>query len=108
MREERTYWVYIMTNRLNTVLYIGTTRNLEYRVDEHKQKKLPGFTRRYNITKIVYYEEFTQVMDAAAREKQLKNWHREWKMNLIKQMNPSFRDLAEDWNLPGDPETSSG
>jgi len=103
----RRYYVYIMANKYDTVFYIGTTRNLEYRVWEHKHKVLKGFTSRYNITKLVYYEEFLLAIEAFAREKQLKNWHREWKINLIKGMNPSFNDLAEEWYEPGDAETSS-
>ncbi|RJO58900.1 GIY-YIG nuclease family protein [Candidatus Parcubacteria bacterium] len=87
-----------MTNKSDSVLYIGTTRNLEHRVWEHKHKKIPGFTSRYNVIKLVYYEEFSLAMEAVAREKQLKNWHREWKMNLIKSLNPSFTDLADGWD----------
>ena len=93
----RQYYTYIMANKRNTVLYIGTSRNLEYRVWEHKHKIIQGFTSRYNITKLIYYEEFDMVMDAVAREKQLKNWHREWKINLIKSVNPDFNDLAAEW-----------
>lgn len=92
-----TYYVYIMTNIRNTVLYIGVTRNLEYRIWEHKNKIHPGFTNRYNITKLVYFEEFNLMMDAVQREKQLKNWHRDWKFNLVRQMNPSLKDIAYDW-----------
>ncbi|MCH7492826.1 GIY-YIG nuclease family protein [Patescibacteria group bacterium] len=91
------FYVYIMTNKYNLVLYIGTTRDLQHRVWEHKNKSIDGFTSKYNITKLVYYEEFDMAIDAFAREKQLKNWHREWKLNLIKKMNPLFNDLSIGW-----------
>ncbi|MBI5037396.1 MAG: GIY-YIG nuclease family protein [Candidatus Kerfeldbacteria bacterium] len=102
-----TYYVYIMTNKRNHILYIGVTRNLEYRVWEHKNKAKPGFTSRYNVTNLVYYEEFAMLMDAIQREKQLKNWHRGWKFNLIRKCNPKMVDLAAEW-YERDPETSSG
>ena len=86
-----------MTNKYNLVLYIGTTRDLQHRVWEHKNKSTYGFTSKYNVTKLVYYEEFDMAIDAFAREKQLKNWHREWKLNLIKKTNPFFNDLAIEW-----------
>lgn len=97
----RSYYVYILTNVNNTTLYIGITNNLDRRVFEHKNKLIPGFTKQYNLKKIVYYEECSNPNDAIIREKQLKNWHRDWKINLIKSVNPEFRDLS-------DPETSSG
>ncbi|MFZ6035627.1 MAG: GIY-YIG nuclease family protein [Patescibacteria group bacterium] len=101
------YYVYIMTNKRNNVLYIGVTRNLEYRVWEHKNKIKPGFTSRYKINKLVYYEEFVMLMDAVQREKQMKNWHRDWKFNLVRKHNPAMVDLAAEWS-ERDPETSSG
>jgi putative endonuclease len=97
-----------MTNKYNTVLYIGTTRNLQHRVWEHKNKKVLGFTSRYNINKLVYYEEYTMATDAFLREKQLKNWHRKWKQNLIKTINPHYNDLAEEWYELGDTESDPG
>ena len=66
-------------------------------VYEHKQKKIQGFTKRYNLVKLVYYEKTSDVKIAIQREKQLKNWHREWKTNLIKSENPGFEDLSQDW-----------
>lgn len=93
------YFVYILSNKTNTVLYIGVTNNLDRRVYQHKNKTIPGFTNRYNVNKLIYFEEYTSITDALAREKQLKNWHREWKLQLIKQRNPTLRDL--------DSETSS-
>jgi len=93
--EKRTY-VYIATNRSRT-LYIGVTNNLERRMWEHKQKDGSGFAARYNITRLVYYEESTDIRDAIAREKQLKHWRREKKVWLIERDNPEWRDLSEDW-----------
>ncbi len=84
-----------MTNKVNTVLYVGVTSNLVKRVYQHKNKLADGFTSKYNIDKLVYYEIFEDIKEAIKREKQLKNWHREWKMNLIKQSNPQFNDLYQ-------------
>ena len=92
------YYVYIMTNKSKT-LYTGITNNLERRVYEHKQKLLPGFTAKYNITKLAYYEETTDVLAAIAREKEIKGWLRSKKIKLIKLSNPDWRDLATDWLL---------
>ncbi len=95
-RETKQYYVYILTNKSNKVLYIGVTNNLERRVFEHKNKLVKGFTERYNLTKLVYYEVTNDIHSAMEREKQLKNWHRDWKMNLIGSFNPAWRDLSED------------
>ena len=78
---------------MNTVLYVGVTDNLIKRVYQHKNKLADGFTSKYNISKLIYYETFEDIMEAIKREKQIKNWHREWKMNLIKKSNPEFNDL---------------
>src|SRR5436190_12726281 len=91
-----TYYVYIMTNHSRT-LYIGVTNDLERRVLEHRLGKVPGFTSRYRITQVVYYEKFAQVVDAIAREKQLKGWTRAKKIALIETDNPHWDDLARDW-----------
>lgn len=91
---EKQYCVYILTNKNNTVLYIGVTGNLERRMYEHKQKLIPGFTKKYNTDKLVYFEQTTDVMSALQREKQLKNWHRDWKMNLIQKTNPHWKELS--------------
>ncbi len=89
--------VYILTNVSNNVLYIGVTSQLIIRINEHKEGKFPdSFTSKYNCTKLVYYENFLNVEEAIAREKQLKNWRREWKLNLINQANPQWRDLCEE------------
>jgi putative endonuclease len=97
MKHERTYYVYIMTNQRNTVFYIGVTSDLAGRVYQHKNKLLKGFTSRYNIDKLVYYEEYNDVYEAIQREKQLKNWQRQWKIDLIKKNNPKLKDLSTDW-----------
>ncbi len=93
----KTYAVYIMTNYSQTSFYIGVTGNLQKRVWEHKNKFVEGFTKRYNIDRLVYYELTDSVETALNREKQLKRWHRDWKINLIKEMNPQFKDLSTDW-----------
>ena len=77
--------------------HIGVTSNLPKRVWEHKNKVVEGFTEKYNVDKLVYFETTDSIESAIKREKQLKNWHREWKINLIKEMNPEFRDLSLDW-----------
>ncbi len=92
---EKQYYVYILTNKSNKVLYIGVTNDLERRIYEHKNKMVDGFTKKYNLTKLVYYEATTDVSSAIEREKQLKNWHKEWKMNLVKEFNPEWKDLGE-------------
>ena len=93
----KTYVVYIMTNYSETSLYIGVTSNLPKRVWEHKNKVVEGFTEKYNVDKLVYFETTDSIESAIKREKQLKNWHRQWKINLIKENNPNFRDLSLDW-----------
>ncbi len=103
--------VYIMTNYLNTTLYIGVTNNLLRRIYEHKTKHNEGFTSKYNLNKLVYFELTESIEDALNREKQLKNWKREWKLALINESNPEFKDLSEDIGLTKeliDPESSSG
>ena len=90
------YYVYILTNKINTVFYIGVTSNLVKRVYEHKQKFVEGFTKTYNVDKLVYFECTNDIESAIKREKQLKNWHRDWKINLIKEKNLYFKDLYDD------------
>ena len=96
------YYVYIMSNKSKTI-YTGITNNLHRRVFEHKSKKIKGFTSRYNITKLVYYEITNEVKTAIAREKQIKGWIRKKKIDLIESMNPEWNDLSEDWewDAPG-------
>ncbi|MFQ5458773.1 MAG: GIY-YIG nuclease family protein [Myxococcota bacterium] len=90
----KTYYVYIMANAHNTVLYVGITNDLKRRVYEHKNKLLKGFTRKYNIDKLVHYEETDDVESAIARDKQLKGGSRKRKVDLIESGNPGWRDLA--------------
>ncbi|MDR0873194.1 MAG: GIY-YIG nuclease family protein [Prevotellaceae bacterium] len=85
-----------MTNHYNNVLYIGVTNELTRRIAEHKAKVNKGFTYKYNCDKLVYYETFDLMTDAIAREKQLKNWKREWKNKLVNDFNPEWKDLSED------------
>ena len=99
------YYVYIISNHSNNVLYIGVTNDLARRIYEHKNKLIKGFSSKYNLVKLVYYEITESIESAIAREKQLKNWHRDWKINLINQFNPEWKDLSNDFL---DPETSSG
>ncbi len=90
------YYVYIMTNNSGT-LYAGVTNDLERRVAEHREQITRGFTKRYKITRLVYYEVVSSVNDAIAREKQIKSWRRSKKIELIVSMNPRWKDLALEW-----------
>lgn len=92
-------FVYIMSNEYRTVLYIGVTNDLERRVWEHKNNKGSDFTSKYRAHYLVYYEPISDMNTAIKREKQLKNWHKDWKLNLIKELNPAMKDLASDWAL---------
>ena len=113
-------FVYILSNRNRTTLYIGVTGNLQQRVLQHKAGVGSVFTKRYALTDLVYWEQLNGMDEAIEREKQLKRWHREWKWNLIREKNPQLIDLAADWYsgeeveayrvafIGADPETSSG
>jgi len=90
------YYVYIMTNKSRT-LYTGVTNDLERRVYEHKQKLVPGFTTKYNITRLVYFEVTQDVQAAIVREKQIKGWLRRRKIALIESVNPEWKDLSIGW-----------
>jgi putative endonuclease len=104
----RQYSVYIMTNDSRT-LYVGVTNNLARRAQEHKDKLVPGFTSKYNITQLVWYEHFDGPNDAISREKQLKGWRREKKVALIRSMNPDWSDLSlEDAERPFDSAQGDG
>ena len=92
----KTYYVYIMTNRSGT-LYTGMTNDLKRRVYIHKQKLVEGFTKKYRIDRLLYFEETSSVESAIAREKQIKSWSREKKVKLIEEVNPTWADLSEDW-----------
>ena len=87
------YFVYIISNKSKTI-YIGVTNNLERRMYEHKNKLVEGFSKKYNIKSLVYFEVCSEITDAIKREKQLKNWHRNWKINLIESVNPNWEDLS--------------
>jgi len=94
--EQKQFYVYIATNKTNTVLYVGITNNIIRRGYEHKQELVSGFTSRYKIHKIVYYEIFSTALEALTREKQIKGGSRKKKIDLIKSMNSEFKDLYED------------
>ena len=93
---ERQFYVYIMSNKNNTVLYTGVTNDLRRRVYEHKEKMIEGFTKKFNITKLVYYEILRDAETAIAREKQIKGGSRQKKVGLIKGMNHQWKDLYEE------------
>lgn len=96
MESMHDYYIYILANQRNGTLYIGVTNDLVRRVAEHKQGRVGGFTRRYQLHLLVYYEVTPDVTAAIAREKQLKKWKREWKFDLIESENPYWRDLYAD------------
>jgi putative endonuclease len=93
---EKVYCVYILTNQRNTVLYTGVTGDLRARVHQHREKLLPGFTNRYNVTKLVWYEAGYDAPGAIAREKQIKAGSRQKKIGLINRFNPEWRDLCDE------------
>jgi len=89
-------YVYILASRRNGTLYVGVTSNLVQRVWQHKQHLIAGFTEKYNVTHLVYFEVHDAIYSAICREKQIKKWRRAWKLNLIEKFNPEWRDLYED------------
>ncbi|UOY05406.1 GIY-YIG nuclease family protein [Muricauda sp. SCSIO 64092] len=91
------YYVYILTNKKNGTLYIGISNDLERRIWEHRNKLVEGFTKKYSLNRLVYFEQYQYVNDAILREKRLKKWKRQWKINLIEEENPEWNDLAIDW-----------
>ena len=99
----RSYWVYIVTNRPHGTLYIGVTGSLKRRIWQHRQGEIEGFTRRYGLKRLVYFEEFRDVHNAIARESALKGWRRERKVALIEAENPLWKDLAEAWFEASEP-----
>ena len=103
----RDYYVYILSN-ISKRLYIGVTNNLERRLYEHKNKLIDGFTKKYNLTKLVYFETATDITAAIYREKQLKGLLRSKKITLIEENNPEWDDLSVQWNLLEDPSLRSG
>jgi len=94
------YYVYLLASRRNGTLYLGVTNDLIRRVHEHRKGAAPGFTKQYGVKTLVWYESTPSVYAAISREKQLKNWKREWKLALIEQRNPEWRDLYEDLVRP--------
>ena len=95
----KTYYVYMMTNWNNNVLYTGVTNDLVRRVNEHREKKVPGFTSRYNVNKLVFFESAPDVNAAIAREKEIKGWIRRKKNELINTMNPDWHDLGIEFGI---------
>ncbi len=91
------YYVYILTNWNNRVMYVGVTNNLERRIYEHKNKVLDGFTKKYNVDKLVYFEQTSDIRAAIEREKQIKGWLREKKNALVETVNPEWKDLSLEW-----------
>lgn len=89
------YYVYIMTNKPRGTLYIGVTNNVLRRSYQHKQAEMEGFTKRYKLNKLAYIESFERIEEAITREKQLKNWQRQWKIELIESVNPEWTDYSE-------------
>ena len=92
----RRCYVYILANRRYGVLYVGVTYNLIRRVSEHQQKLSEGFTKTYGVTRLVYFEEYPSALEARARERGLKRWRRAWKLKLVDEFNPDWRDLAKE------------
>ena len=92
----RQYYVYILASKKNGTLYIGVTNNLLKRVHEHKNDLMEGFTQKYRVHSLVYYEVYGDIIDAITREKRMKKWKRQWKIELIEKTNPQWRDLYSD------------
>jgi putative endonuclease len=90
-------FIYIISNKKRTTLYVGVTNNLKRRITEHKEGIGSKFSEKYKLTDLLYFEEIPDIRKAIHREKQLKNWHRQWKLNLIKSLNPELKDLY--WEL---------
>ena len=90
------FYVYILASKKNGTLYIGVTNNLIRRVYEHRNNLIPGFTQKYNVHQLVYYEIFHDIYEAITREKRLKKWKRQWKIDLIKKLNSEWKDLYQE------------
>jgi len=104
MRTQKSYFVYILAS-LSGTLYIGVTNDLQRRVFQHKQHEVEGFTKEYDVDRLVYYESFFVVSNAIAREKQLKGWRRKKKIALIESTNPQWKDLSKEWYEGRGPST---
>lgn len=90
------YWVYILASKPGGTLYVGVTNDLIRRIYEHREGLAPGFTKKYGVKMLVYFEEHGSIIAAIQREKNIKHWSREWKIDLIRSMNPEWRDLYEE------------
>jgi len=93
MASEKIYWVYILASCIGGTLYIGVTSDLVRRVYEHRTGQVPGFTKQYNVQRLVHFEQFSDIENAIRREKRLKKWNRSWKIQLIEERNPNWDDL---------------
>ena len=100
MSTERYYWVYILASGIGGTLYIGVTNNLVRRIYEHREGFVPGFTKRYEVHRLVYYEPHTDIEAAIRKEKRLKRWNRAWKIRLIEESNPNWDDLYSQITSP--------
>ena len=100
---EHSYFVYMLASQRNGTLYIGVTNDLVRRIGEHRAGLVPGFTRKYRVTMLIWYEQHQYVNDAILRERRLKRWHRSWKLELVEAMNPQWRDLYLDLTRDWDP-----
>ncbi len=95
----KNYYVYLLASKRNGTLYIGVTNDLERRIYEHKNHLIKGFTEKYNVHMLVYFEQTSNIEAALQREKQLKKWNRKWKLDLIESINPEWKDLSKDLSL---------
>ena len=95
MRDEKCYYVYILASQRNGTLYVGVTNDLSRRAGEHDQEVVEGFTKKYKVKLLVYYESFADITVAITREKRLKRWHRRWKLDLIASANPTWKNLYD-------------
>ena len=95
---DASFFVYVLASKRNGTLYVGVTNNLARRLSEHKAKQVPGFTRKYDVDQLVYFEAFNSIVEARAREHSLKRWRRAWKVALIEKLNPDWRDLTGELN----------
>jgi putative endonuclease len=103
----KTYYIYILASKRNGTLYIGVTNDLQRRIYEHKNNLIEGFSKKYSIHHLVYFEDVNDINSALQREKQLKRWTRKWKVELIEKFNPDWRDLADEWFIHS-PKTKTG
>jgi putative endonuclease len=88
------FYVYVLASRYRGTMYVGVTNNLARRMGEHKSGAVPGFTKRYKVDRLVYCEPYPSILDARARERSLKRWHRDWKFRLVEAQNPNWHDLT--------------